>query len=158
MSQLSEQMKLKYRNYGKPWTSELDRLLTMLFKEGKTVEQLMLYFGRNEGGILARLQELYLVDPYSISATPKYDPKLILKKEQELKGKVEKINREIEDKYEELGVVQKQLLKLVQKKNAQNLEYETMDRALRVAVEDMISNGWYENVDQALNSLMNRIR
>lgn len=153
----SQSMKLKYRNYGAPWTPELDHVLAELFKEGKTIEQLMMYFGRNEGGIIARLKEMYLIDPYSISATPKYNPQLIVEKEKELKKAIDKITYEIKEKYEELSKKQLQLLELAEKKTRQNMEYETLDKLLQVALDNMVDNGWYDNREQALRGTLSQV-
>lgn len=153
----TQSMKLKYRNYGKPWTTELDYLLSELFKEGKTIEQLMMYFGRNEGGIIARLTDLYLIEPYSVSATPKYNPNLIVEKEKQIKKDIDKITYDIKQKYEELSKKQLQLLELAEKKTRQNMEYETIDKLLQVALDNMVDNGWYSNREEALRGTLSQV-
>ena len=52
--------KALYMNVYKPWSEADDALLTKLYKEGKSVEELMTLFQRNRGGIASRLRKLGL--------------------------------------------------------------------------------------------------
>lgn len=47
-----------------PWTAEDDNKLEMLFCANKTVKELALIFGRNEGAINSRIKKLELKEKY----------------------------------------------------------------------------------------------
>ncbi len=55
-----EDMRKEHPNAFFPWTKEDEELLTALFNDGKTVNELSKSFQRNEGGIVARLAKLGL--------------------------------------------------------------------------------------------------
>lgn len=155
MTHKYDTLRLKYRNYGKPWTDELDYLLEKLFSEGKTIEELMLYFGRNEGSVRARLEKLELINRWD--NLPKYDPHTLSEKELELNRDINKLQAEIDRNYSKINEKQKNLMKVVEKRTARGLEYITIDKLLQIAIQDMIDNGWYTNTESALLSLLNRI-
>ncbi|MCB0503408.1 MAG: hypothetical protein KDD32_12050 [Bacteroidetes bacterium] len=43
-----------------PWTSNDDKMLIKLFREGKTTNELQEYFGRSKGSIISRINKLLL--------------------------------------------------------------------------------------------------
>ncbi len=45
-------------NAGKPWSAEDDRILAMMFDEGKSQKEICNFFRRSPGGIAARLVRL----------------------------------------------------------------------------------------------------
>ena len=53
-----ERPKALYPNAYKPWRNDDDELLTKLYKEGSTIEELMALFQRNRGGITSHLRKL----------------------------------------------------------------------------------------------------
>lgn len=53
-----EQQKQLHRNAYAKWTKEEDTMLLRLHSEGKSINQLMEYFGRNQGSIISRLNKL----------------------------------------------------------------------------------------------------
>ena len=53
-----EKRKHKPENAGKPWTSEDDNILTMMYDEGKTRKEMCEYFKRSAGGVASRLVRL----------------------------------------------------------------------------------------------------
>ena len=55
-----QEQKALYSNAYKPWSEDDDALLTKLYKEGKSVEELMTLFQRNRGGITSHLRKLGL--------------------------------------------------------------------------------------------------
>ena len=55
-----EQQKAIYPNAYVPWSEEDDLRLEQLFREGKSVEELMNIFQRNRGSIASRLRKLGL--------------------------------------------------------------------------------------------------
>jgi hypothetical protein len=55
--------RLTYPNANARWTAAEEARLTQLHRDGTTVEDLMREFGRNRGGIMARLVKLGLVSP-----------------------------------------------------------------------------------------------
>ena len=59
-----QKVKEKHWNAYTRWTSEDDEKLKKLFKEWKTVEELMVIFNRNKGWIRSRLSKLWLIDFY----------------------------------------------------------------------------------------------
>lgn len=54
-----EKQRLTHPNAYAPWTEEDDQKLMSLFSSGYTKEQLMQYFGRNEGSIRSRVNKLF---------------------------------------------------------------------------------------------------
>ena len=59
LSVLSEKkQKSQPENAGKPWTSEDERVLAVMYDEGKTRKEICEYFKRSTGGIAARLVRL----------------------------------------------------------------------------------------------------
>lgn len=57
-----EQQKAVYPNAYKPWTEIDDNKLVTLYKEGKSVNELMNIFLRNRGAIKSRLSKLTGID------------------------------------------------------------------------------------------------
>lgn len=55
-----ERQKALYPNAYKPWSKNDDDLLTKLYKEGTSINELMTLFQRNRGGIASRLRKLGL--------------------------------------------------------------------------------------------------
>ena len=55
-----ERQKALYHNAYKPWSNGDDELLTKLYTEGTSIEELMSLFQRNRGGIASRLRKLGL--------------------------------------------------------------------------------------------------
>lgn len=55
-----EQKRVLYPNAYKPWHTDDDELLARLYNEGASVEDLMIVFQRNRGGIASRLRKLGL--------------------------------------------------------------------------------------------------
>ena len=55
-----QEQKALYANAYKTWSEDDDTLLTKLYKEGKSVEELMTLFQHNRGGIASRLRKLGL--------------------------------------------------------------------------------------------------
>ena len=53
-----QEQKALYSNAYKPWSTDDDALLTKLYKEGTSIEELMSLFQRNRGGITSRLRKL----------------------------------------------------------------------------------------------------
>ena len=53
-----QKQKALYPNAYKPWSEDDDALLTKLYKEGTSIEELMSLFQRNRGGITSRLRKL----------------------------------------------------------------------------------------------------
>ena len=51
----------KHDNAYARWDEADDSLLEQLYAEGKTINELMAQFGRNRGGITARLHKLNLI-------------------------------------------------------------------------------------------------
>jgi len=149
-----DKTKVKYRNYGNPWSKDLDQLLETLFMEGKTIEQLMVYFGRNEGSLRARLEKLQLVDPFT--NIPKYDPKLLKEKEDKLNKEIKTSMDSIRDLYNSISRKQVELMDIVEKKTSKGLEYDVMDNMLKIAITDMVNNGWYPDVETAIHKLLSR--
>jgi hypothetical protein len=58
-----EDLRVQHANSHKRWTPEDEEQLTSRHSEGATIAQLVTEFGRNEGGITARLRRLGLIDP-----------------------------------------------------------------------------------------------
>ena len=54
----------KHKKAYEPWTTELDEKLEFLFCEGKTIEELSEFFGRNIGAIRSRIRILGLKEKY----------------------------------------------------------------------------------------------
>ncbi|MES2214350.1 MAG: PIF1 family DEAD/DEAH box helicase [Patescibacteria group bacterium] len=59
----SPKVKKGLPNAGKRWSDEDDKKLKEAFEEGSTISLLMKMFGRNRGGITARLEKLGLIKP-----------------------------------------------------------------------------------------------
>ena len=55
-----ERQKALYPKAYKPWSKNDDALLTKLYKEGTSINELMTLFQRNRGGIASRLRKLGL--------------------------------------------------------------------------------------------------
>ena len=55
-----QEQKALYANSYKPWSTDDDALLTKLYMEGTSIEELMSLFQRNRGGIASRLRKLGL--------------------------------------------------------------------------------------------------
>ena len=55
-----QEQKALYTNSYKPWSTDDDALLTKLYMEGTSIEELMSLFQRNRGGIASRLRKLGL--------------------------------------------------------------------------------------------------
>jgi hypothetical protein len=55
-----EQKGALYSNAYKPWHTDDDDLLERLYNEGASIEDLMIVFQRNRGGIASRLRKLGL--------------------------------------------------------------------------------------------------
>ena len=55
-----QEQKALYTNAYKPWSTDDDALLTKLYMEGTSIEELMSLFQRNRGGIASRLRKLGL--------------------------------------------------------------------------------------------------
>ena len=53
-----EEVRKEYPNAYEPWTEEDEALLGELFQQGHQVEELMVHFKRNRGGIERRLEKL----------------------------------------------------------------------------------------------------
>ena len=53
-----QEQKALYTNSYKPWSTDDDALLTKLYMEGTSIEELMSLFQRNRGGITSRLRKL----------------------------------------------------------------------------------------------------
>lgn len=54
------EIRKKNPNAYRPWTIEEESCLEILFNEGKTIAELMVIFGRQEGGINSRLKKIEL--------------------------------------------------------------------------------------------------
>jgi hypothetical protein len=54
-----------YPSAYKPWTKDDDEKLELLFCEGKTLNELVTIFGRNEGAISSRINKLELNEKYN---------------------------------------------------------------------------------------------
>ena len=53
-----QEQKALYSNAYKPWSKDDDALLTKLYKDGTSIEELITLFQRNSGGITSRLRKL----------------------------------------------------------------------------------------------------
>lgn len=68
-----DELRTVHRNSHKRWTDEEEQRLATRHAEGASVQQLVEEFGRNEGGITARLAQLSLITPSeSSSSTPPF--------------------------------------------------------------------------------------
>lgn len=56
-----QQQKELYANAYKPWREQEDQQLMTLYSEGKSIDELMSFFHRNRGGIIARLRKMGLL-------------------------------------------------------------------------------------------------
>jgi hypothetical protein len=63
-------LRATHANSHKRWTAEEEEQLTRRHREGASIERLVAEFGRNEGGITARLQRLGLIDAGPDAAPP----------------------------------------------------------------------------------------
>lgn len=61
---LVDEVRTNYKDAYKPWTSELDDELTVMFCEGFTVKDIAKHMGRTKGAIIARITKLELGDLY----------------------------------------------------------------------------------------------
>jgi superfamily I DNA/RNA helicase len=59
-----DEFRQKHKDAYKPWTSELDDELTIMYCEGVNVRDLAKHFGRTKGAITARIQKLELEELY----------------------------------------------------------------------------------------------
>ena len=61
LSSYIEKFRITYPNAYKPWTKEDDEKLEELYLAGRTSKELCLYFGRNIGAIISRIDKLELL-------------------------------------------------------------------------------------------------
>ena len=54
------EIKKTHKQAYEPWTSEADKKLVMLFRQGKSVKELSEIFGRTKGAIRSRINKLLL--------------------------------------------------------------------------------------------------
>ena len=59
-----EEIRLKYKDAYKPWTTELDDELTVMYCEGVHVKDMAKHFGRSKGAIRSRIKKLELEELY----------------------------------------------------------------------------------------------
>ena len=59
-----EEIRLKYKDAYKPWTTELDDELTVMYCEGVHVKDMAKHFGRTRGAIRSRIKKLELEELY----------------------------------------------------------------------------------------------
>lgn len=59
-----ENIRLKYKDAYKPWTTELDDELTVMYCEGVHVKDMAKHFGRSRGAIRSRIKKLELEELY----------------------------------------------------------------------------------------------
>lgn len=59
------EIRKKHKKAYKPWTTELDEKLELLFCEGRKTKELSEIFGRNEGAIRSRIKKLELKEKYA---------------------------------------------------------------------------------------------
>ena len=59
-----EEVRTKYKDAYKPWTSELDNELTVMYCEGVNVKDMAIHFGRTRGAITSRIKKLELEELY----------------------------------------------------------------------------------------------
>ena len=59
-----EEVRTKYKDAYKPWTSELDNELTVMYCEGVNVKDMAKHFGRTRGAITSRIKKLELEELY----------------------------------------------------------------------------------------------
>ncbi|WP_410583831.1 3'-5' exonuclease [Amycolatopsis sp. lyj-108] len=70
-----DELRTVHRNSHKRWTDEEEQRLARRHAEGASIQQLVEEFGRNEGGVTARLARLSLItppEPSSSSTTPPF--------------------------------------------------------------------------------------
>ena len=54
----------KYHDACKPWTTEMDDELTVMYCEGVTIRDMAKHFGRSKGAIRSRIKKLELEELY----------------------------------------------------------------------------------------------
>lgn len=59
-----EQIREKHKDAYKPWTTELDDELTVMYCEGVNIRDMSKHFGRTKGAIRSRIKKLELVELY----------------------------------------------------------------------------------------------
>jgi len=59
-----EKIRIKYKDAFRPWTTEMDDELTIMYCERKKVHEMANHFGRSNGAIIARIEKLELVKLY----------------------------------------------------------------------------------------------
>jgi len=55
-----KEIRKSHRQAYVPWTTEADEKLVYIFRQGKTVKELSIFFGRTEGAIRSRINKLLL--------------------------------------------------------------------------------------------------
>ncbi len=59
-----EQIREKHKDAYKPWTTELDDELTVMYCEGVNIRDMSKHFGRTKGAIRSRIKKLELEELY----------------------------------------------------------------------------------------------
>ena len=59
-----EEVREKHKDAYKPWTSNLDEELTVMYCEGVNVRDMAIHFGRTKGAIRSRIKKLELEELY----------------------------------------------------------------------------------------------
>jgi len=59
-----DKIREKYHDAYKPWTTELDDELTVMYCEGVTLRDMAKHFGRTKGAIRSRIKKLELEELY----------------------------------------------------------------------------------------------
>lgn len=152
-------LKKQFRNYGEPWTKDLDDILTTMFVDGCAIKALAKFFGRTEGSISSRLCHLKLMD----YTTGKITTNRITEREQTLKTKadsiraqIERVRGEIESKMETLNQKRSELFKISTSLDNVGIPKDRLEKMLSVSIRDMLDNKWYSSEEEAFESLLER--
>jgi hypothetical protein len=154
-------MNSKYPNRGAPWTEDLIKLLITNYLNGATIEELCNIFGRTEGGIISRLEQLGLYEYFSKSS-----PERTFYNRREAITNV--IDNSIETTRELLNKLITSLTHIGSKSNeyinlnetARQIDPYVLDleKMLSLCIKDMVNNGWYKNQWEATFFLRDRIK